>query len=142
MNSSSGVLGEDILSFENRGSWHPSELFLDVKILKPVIFTPNTLKGIYVAGKALNLNPQIFDGKHGTMLDSGNTYVYLLEVAFVAFKSVVMKELHSLREIEGPDPNYKDICFSGAGSDVSELSKSFQSVNIVYSNGKKLSLTP
>ncbi|KAK6782182.1 hypothetical protein RDI58_019978 [Solanum bulbocastanum] len=100
------------------------------------------LKGIHVAGKALNLNPQIFDGKHGTVLDSGTTYVYLPEAAFVAFKSVVMKELHSLREIEGPDPNYKDICFSGAGSDGSPLSKSFPSVDMVFSNGKKLSLTP
>ncbi|XP_004244902.1 aspartic proteinase 36-like [Solanum lycopersicum] len=100
------------------------------------------LKGIHVAGKALNLNPQIFDGKHGTVLDSGTTYVYLPEAAFVAFKSAVMKELHSLREIEGPDPNYRDICFSGAESDVSQLSKSFPSVDMVFSNGKKLSLTP
>ncbi|KAH0671494.1 hypothetical protein KY289_025987 [Solanum tuberosum] len=100
------------------------------------------LKGIHVAGKALNLNPQIFDGKHGTVLDSGTTYVYLPEAAFVVFKSVVMKELHSLREIEGPDPNYKYICFSDAGSDVSQLSKSFPFVDMVFSNGKKLSLTP
>ncbi|KAH0679191.1 hypothetical protein KY284_020276 [Solanum tuberosum] len=54
----------------------------------------------------------------------------------------VMKELHSLREIEGPDPNYKDICFSGAGSDVSQLSKSFPSIDMVFNNGNKLSLTP
>ncbi|KAK4349230.1 hypothetical protein RND71_031985 [Anisodus tanguticus] len=100
------------------------------------------LKRIHVAGKALNLNPQIFDGKHGTVLDSGTTYAYLPEDAFVAFKSAVMKELHSLREIEGPDPNYKDICFSGAGSDISQLSKSFPPVDMVFSNEKKLSLTP
>nr|XP_016451006.1 PREDICTED: aspartic proteinase-like protein 2 isoform X2 [Nicotiana tabacum] len=100
------------------------------------------LKEIHVAGKALNLNPQTFDGKHGTVLDSGTTYAYLPEAAFVAFKSAVMKELHSLREIEGPDPNYKDICFSGAGSDISELSKSFPPIDMVFSNGKKLSLTP
>ena len=24
-------------------------------------------------------------------------------------------ELHGLKQIRGPDPNYKDICFSGAG---------------------------
>ncbi|XP_059302491.1 aspartic proteinase 36-like [Lycium ferocissimum] len=100
------------------------------------------LKGIHVAGKPLNLNPQIFDGKHGTVLDSGTTYAYLPEAAFVAFKSAVMKEIPSLREIEGPDPNYKDICFSGAGSDISQLSKSFPPVDMVFSNGKKLSLTP
>lgn len=47
------------------------------------------LKEIHVAGKALNLNPQTFDGKHGTVLDSGTTYAYLPEAAFVAFKSAV-----------------------------------------------------
>ena len=27
----------------------------------------------------------------------------------------VMKETHSLKQIHGPDPNFNDICFSGAG---------------------------
>ena len=27
----------------------------------------------------------------------------------------IMKELKSLKQIHGPDPNYNDICFSGAG---------------------------
>jgi hypothetical protein len=27
----------------------------------------------------------------------------------------IMKERNSLKLISGPDPNYKDICFSGAG---------------------------
>ncbi|XP_015056415.1 aspartic proteinase CDR1-like isoform X2 [Solanum pennellii] len=83
------------------------------------------LKEIHVAGKALSLNPRVFDGNHGTVLDSGTTYAYLPEAAFEAFKSAVMKAALSLKLIEGPDPNYKDICFSGAGS-----------------NGKKLSLSP
>ena len=26
-----------------------------------------------------------------------------------------MDEIHSLKKIDGPDPNFKDICFSGAG---------------------------
>lgn len=76
------------------------------------------------------------------MLDSGTTYAYLPEAAFAAFKSAVMKTVLSLKLIEGPDPNYKDICFSGAGSDISQLSKSFPPVDMVFSNGKKLSLSP
>ncbi|KAK4364389.1 hypothetical protein RND71_015747 [Anisodus tanguticus] len=100
------------------------------------------LKEIHVAGKALNLNPWVFDGNHGTVLDSGTTYAYLPEAAFAAFKSAVMKAVLSLKLIEGPDPNYKDICFSGAGSDISQLSKSFPPVDMVFSNGKKLSLFP
>ena len=79
----------------------------------------------------------------------------------------IRKELHSLKQIRGPDPNYNDICFSGAGrlclssvsliiylewqvmpnlhvsfSDVSELSKTFPVVNMVFGNGQKLSLSP
>ncbi|KAM3344149.1 aspartic proteinase 36 isoform X1 [Capsicum galapagoense] len=100
------------------------------------------LKEIHVAGKALNLNPRVFDGNYGTVLDSGTTYAYLPEAAFAAFKSAVMKAVLSLKLIEGPDPNYKDICFSGAGSDISQLSKSFPPVDMVFSNGKKLSLSP
>lgn len=29
--------------------------------------------------------------------------------------SQIMSKLHSLKQIPGPDPTYKDICFSGAG---------------------------
>ncbi|KAA8531614.1 hypothetical protein F0562_006323 [Nyssa sinensis] len=100
------------------------------------------LKELHVAGKRLSLNPRVFDGKHGTVLDSGTTYAYLPEAAFGAFKDAIMKELHSLKQIRGPDPNYHDICFSGAGSDISQLSKTFPVVDMVFGNGQKLSLSP
>lgn len=41
------------------------------------------------------------------------------EFAFVFICLQIMKELTSLKQISGPDPNYKDICFSGAGMYVS-----------------------
>lgn len=47
------------------------------------------MKEIHVAGKPLPLNPTVFDGKHGTILDSGTTYAYLPEAAFVSFKDAV-----------------------------------------------------
>ncbi|KAK1268545.1 Aspartic proteinase Asp1 [Acorus gramineus] len=100
------------------------------------------LKEIHVAGKPLQLNPRVFDGKHGTVLDSGTTYAYLPELAFVAFKEAIMEKLHSHKQIRGPDANYNDICFSGGGSDVSQISKTFPDVDMVFNNGQKLSLTP
>ncbi|KAJ9166303.1 hypothetical protein P3X46_021077 [Hevea brasiliensis] len=100
------------------------------------------LKELHVAGKRLKLNPRIFNGKHGTVLDSGTTYAYLPEAAFLAFKDAIMKEIHFLKHIHGPDPNYNDVCFSGAGRDVSQLSKIFPEVNMVFGNGQKLSLSP
>ncbi|CAH9145199.1 unnamed protein product [Cuscuta epithymum] len=53
-----------------------------------------------------------------------------------------MSEVHSLKKINGPDPNYSDICFSGAGRDVSKLTKAFPSVDMAFSNGQKISLSP
>ncbi|MQM05160.1 hypothetical protein Taro_037966 [Colocasia esculenta] len=100
------------------------------------------LKAIHISGKPLQLNPRVFDSKHGTVLDSGTTYAYLPEAAFVAFRDAITRQLHSLKQIRGPDPNYKDICFSGAGSNVSELSKTFPEVDMVFNNGQKLTLSP
>ncbi|XP_044511927.1 aspartic proteinase 36-like isoform X2 [Mangifera indica] len=100
------------------------------------------LEEIHVAGKPLKLSRKIFDGRHGTVLDSGTTYAYLPQQAFSAFKEAIMKEIHSLKPVVGPDPNFEDICFSGAGRDVSQLSKVFPKVDMVFSNGQKFSLSP
>ncbi|KAK8686048.1 hypothetical protein V6N13_125075 [Hibiscus sabdariffa] len=100
------------------------------------------LKEIHVAGKKLALKPSIFDGKFGTVLDSGTTYAYLPEKVFAAFKDAIMKELHSLKQITGPVANYNDTCFSGASSAVSEISKKFPTVELVFGNKQKLVLSP
>ncbi|XVE55808.1 hypothetical protein DITRI_Ditri03aG0186800 [Diplodiscus trichospermus] len=100
------------------------------------------LKDIHVAGKRLKLPAGVFDGRHGTVLDSGTTYAYLRKDAFVAFRDAIIREVHFLKRVRGPDPNYDDICFSGAGRDVSQLSKIFPEVDMVFNNGKKLLLSP
>ncbi|CAL5071973.1 unnamed protein product [Urochloa decumbens] len=100
------------------------------------------LKEIHVGGKALRVDPKVFDSKHGTVLDSGTTYAYLPEHAFTAFKDAVTSKVRSLKKIRGPDPNYKDICFAGAGRNVSKLHEVFPDVDMVFGNGQKLSLTP
>ncbi|KAG9440280.1 hypothetical protein H6P81_020445 [Aristolochia fimbriata] len=100
------------------------------------------LKELHVGGAPLQLPPRVFDGKHGTVLDSGTTYAYLPEAAFVAFKDALIKNLHNLKQISGPDPTYHDICFSGAPSDPSQLLKSFPKVEMVFGNGHKLLLKP
>ncbi|RVX23517.1 Aspartic proteinase-like protein 2 [Vitis vinifera] len=184
MSSSSGVLGEDIVSFGKQSELKPQRTvfgcenvetgdiysqradgimglgrgdlsIVDQLVEKGVIgmvFTHSDparsayynidLKEIHIAGKQLPINPMVFDGKYGTILDSGTTYAYLPEPAFKAFKDAIMKELNSLKLIQGPDRNYNDICFSGVGSDVSQLSKTFPAVDLVFSNGNRLSLSP
>ncbi|KAG5535552.1 hypothetical protein RHGRI_023349 [Rhododendron griersonianum] len=179
MSSSSGVLGEDIMSFGNeselvpqravfgcenvetgdlysqhadgimglgRGDLSVVDQLVDRGVISDSFSFPYyniELKELHVAGKQLSLKPRVFDGKHGTVLDSGTTYAYLPEAAFLAFKDAIIEELSSLKRIRGPDPNYNDICFSGAGRfDVSELSKSFPTVDMVFGKGQKLSLSP
>ncbi|KAF6142399.1 hypothetical protein GIB67_033826 [Kingdonia uniflora] len=56
------------------------------------------LKGIRVAGKLLTLDPRVFDGKHGSVLDSGTTYAYLPEPAFLAFKDAVRYPYFKFRQ--------------------------------------------
>ncbi|VYS69116.1 unnamed protein product [Arabidopsis thaliana] len=100
------------------------------------------LKQMHVAGKSLKLNPKVFNGKHGTVLDSGTTYAYFPKEAFIAIKDAVIKEIPSLKRIHGPDPNYDDVCFSGAGRDVAEIHNFFPEIAMEFGNGQKLILSP
>ncbi|XP_010515369.1 PREDICTED: aspartic proteinase CDR1-like isoform X1 [Camelina sativa] len=101
------------------------------------------LTGIRVAGKQLLLNSRVFDGEHGAVLDSGTTYAYLPDAAFEAFEEAVMREVSTLKQIDGPDPNFKDTCFHVAASnDVSEFSKIFPSVEMVFKSGQSWLLSP
>ncbi|KAG7560291.1 Xylanase inhibitor C-terminal [Arabidopsis thaliana x Arabidopsis arenosa] len=101
------------------------------------------LTGIRVDGKQLSLNSRVFDGEHGAVLDSGTTYAYLPDAAFAAFEEAVMREVSPLKQIDGPDPNFKDTCFLVAASnDVSELSKIFPSVEMIFKSGQSWLLSP
>ncbi|KAJ6822076.1 aspartic proteinase CDR1-like [Iris pallida] len=99
------------------------------------------LTEIHASGKPLRIKPEVFDSKHGTVLDSGTTYAYLPDEAFSAFKDAIVSSLE-LKQVPGPDPHFNDICFSGAGSEVTELSKVFPEVDMVFGNGQKLPLSP
>ncbi|KAG4121401.1 hypothetical protein ERO13_D11G204900v2 [Gossypium hirsutum] len=90
------------------------------------------LKEMHVAGKKLDLDQSVFDRKFGTVLDSGTTFAYFPEAVFEAFKDTV----------SGAVPSYNDTCFSGISSDVSQLSKTFPTIELVFENQQKLLLTP
>lgn len=47
------------------------------------------LSEIWVQGIRLELESSIFNGKFGTVLDSGTTYAYLPDRAFEAFRDAV-----------------------------------------------------
>lgn len=47
------------------------------------------LHHLVVAGKRLLVDPAVFDGQHGTIIDSGTTYCYLPGPAFDVFVRAV-----------------------------------------------------
>ncbi|KAL2906406.1 Aspartic proteinase nepenthesin-2 [Bienertia sinuspersici] len=115
-------------------------------ILTPIAFLDSNspyynieLKELHVAGEKAAYKSEGFDGKHGTVLDSGTTYAYLPEPAFVAFIHAITNELHGLKQIRGPDPNYNDVCFSER---FQNFPKSFPVVDMVFESGQKYSLSP
>ncbi|XP_024381443.1 aspartic proteinase nepenthesin-1 isoform X2 [Physcomitrium patens] len=100
------------------------------------------LTEIQVQGASLKLDSNVFNGKFGTILDSGTTYAYLPDRAFEAFTDAVVAQLGSLQAVDGPDPNYPDICYAGAGTDTKELGKHFPLVDFVFAENQKVSLAP
>lgn len=99
------------------------------------------LQEVHVGGSPLNVDPGIFDSNFGTVLDSGTTYAYFPEKAFEAFKAAVTQQV-KLKQVAGPDSRYPDVCFGGAGSDLSELSHHFPEVQLKFGDGQIISLAP
>lgn len=59
------------------------------------------------------------------------TKFYLIDwmtLILCLFGLQIVKELQSFRQISGPDPNYNDICFSGAGTYVCYINEEFLSL--------------
>ncbi|KAJ7515303.1 hypothetical protein O6H91_22G009900 [Diphasiastrum complanatum] len=100
------------------------------------------LKGLRVAGNPLSIDPSVFNGRFGTILDSGTTYAYFPEKAYNVFRDAVKQQLGKLQEVAGPDPNFPDVCFAGAGNDPIDLPKHFPSVDLVFEGGEVVSLAP
>lgn len=99
------------------------------------------LQEVFVGGTSLPLDRGIFDLNFGTVLDSGTTYAYFPDKAFQAFTTALTQHV-KLHRVAGPDSHYPDICFEGAGSDLSKLSDHFPEVQLKFGDGKIVSLAP
>lgn len=99
------------------------------------------LQQVIMAGTPLPVDQSLFDLNFGTVLDSGTTYAYFPEKAFKAFTTALSQNV-KLRRVAGPDSHYPDICYEGAGSDVSKLSDYFPEVQLKFTDGKVVSLAP
>lgn len=99
------------------------------------------LQQVLMAGTPLPLDQGIFDSNFGTVLDSGTTYAYFPDKAFKAFTTALSQHV-KLHRVAGPDSHYPDICYEGAGSDLSKLSEYFPEVQLKFGDGKIVSLAP
>ncbi|MED6196675.1 hypothetical protein PIB30_049606 [Stylosanthes scabra] len=181
MSSSSGVLGEDVISFGNQSDLAPQSAIFGCETIETGEIYSQHADGIMGLGRGdLSIMDQLVDKKlisdsfslcyggmdvgGGAMILGGISppsgmvfansdpvrspyYNIDLKEIHVARKQLpldpkIKRELHSFKQISGPDPNYNDICFSDAGSDVSQLSNNFPMIDLVFGNGQKYSLSP
>lgn len=99
------------------------------------------LQQVIVGGTPLSVDQGVFDSNFGTVLDSGTTYAYFPDKAFKALTAALSEHV-KLPRVAGPDSHYPDICYEGAGSDVSKLSDHFPEVQLKFGDGKLVSLAP
>ncbi|GBG60420.1 hypothetical protein CBR_g5596 [Chara braunii] len=99
------------------------------------------LEGVRLDGETLDVPADIYTEGYGAVLDSGTTFAYLPSQAFHAFKKKVVATI-DLERVDGPDPNFQDICFAGASSDTSELGDFFPTVEFVFQGNVSISLAP
>lgn len=95
--------------------YNTTHTFLSWDYDSPVYYVE--LKEFHVAGKPLSLDPSVFDGKDGTMLDSGTTFAYLPKAAFIEFKQAVRIYIQFMGSPLCISYNFKYNClnFNGRG---------------------------
>jgi len=80
------------------------------------------------------------------VLDSGTTFSYFPNAVFEKFAAVVSDHAigRGLYHVPGPDPDFDDICFGGAGmhDDLDALESVFPSVTLSFEGGAELKLKP
>ena len=80
------------------------------------------------------------------VLDSGTTFSYFPNAVFEKFAAAVSDHAigRGLYHVPGPDPDFDDICFGGAGmhDDLDALESVFPSVTLSFEGGAELKLKP
>ncbi|CAH8269278.1 unnamed protein product [Arabidopsis lyrata] len=161
--SSKGVLGEDLISFGNESHLTPQRAVFGCKTVETGDLYSQRADGIIGLGQGdLSLVGQLVDKGlisnsfglcyggldvgGGSMIVGG--FDYPSDMIFTdsdpdPFEEAVMREVSPLKQIDGPNPNFKDTCFLVAASnDVSELSKIFPAVEMIFKSGQSWLLSP
>jgi hypothetical protein len=97
-----------------------------------------------VGGKALQVDPALFDEGYGSVMDSGTTFTYLPSLVFKAFTEAVEAAVlqKGLKRTGGLDPQYDDVCWKGAPASFEALRSVFPTATLALSGGVVLQLLP
>jgi len=88
--------------------------------------------------------PDVWAAGHGVVLDSGTTFTYLPRPAHAAFVRAVggAAAEAGLSRVPGPDPAWKDVCWSGgggggggSGGSSADTTASFPDMTLVFDGG-------
>eukprot|EP00899_Mesostigma_viride_P019467 jgi/Mesvir1/27521/Mv07283-RA.1 len=97
--------------------------------------------GMTLGGQLLKVPPDSFRVGYGTVLDSGSTFSYVPTLVFNVLTRHLLLAV-KLPQVPGPDPSFKDICFSNASKDFGQLHNQFPQLSMRFKGGAELNLAP
>ncbi|KAK9808090.1 hypothetical protein WJX73_004596 [Symbiochloris irregularis] len=104
------------------------------------------LEGIAVGDRWIDVPPALYQEGYGSVLDSGTTFTYLPSEVFRIFVAEVTEYAlgKGLKEVNGPDAKFKDVCFGGAPTvdKAAELEEVFPVMRLKLAGAVDLRLGP
>ncbi|GAX76326.1 hypothetical protein CEUSTIGMA_g3772.t1 [Chlamydomonas eustigma] len=102
------------------------------------------MQGMQIDDNLLDVDPAAYSVGYGAVVDSGTTFTYLPTAAFKQFSAAVDKFAKSkgLKQAKGEDPQYNDICWSGAPDDMFKLDAYFPKATFVFKPDVHIEMKP
>jgi hypothetical protein len=75
------------------------------------------VESIKLGGNTINVPRELYSEGYGSVIDTGTTFIYLPEQAYVGFNQILLAEMEKHKDVvmkvPGPDPRYPgDVCFA------------------------------
>eukprot|EP00191_Tetraselmis_sp_GSL018_P003793 CAMPEP_0177598816 /NCGR_PEP_ID=MMETSP0419_2-20121207/12605_1 /TAXON_ID=582737 /ORGANISM="Tetraselmis sp., Strain GSL018" /LENGTH=521 /DNA_ID=CAMNT_0019091395 /DNA_START=616 /DNA_END=2181 /DNA_ORIENTATION=+ len=102
------------------------------------------LHGMSLGDERLNSPASAWVNGYGVVVDSGTTFTYIPSQAYNSFRSILDSRAKSsgMEPLDGPDPKYKDVCWSGGPVDPRDLRQFFPPLVLHLDGGVDFELEP
>eukprot|EP00897_Mesotaenium_endlicherianum_P007433 jgi/Mesen1/6718/ME000344S06002 len=153
--SSSGTLASDVVGFGDASSLVGQRILFGCEMKETGDLFTQKADGIVGLGRGpLGLVDQLHGGGgmadefslcYGGMDGGGGAMILgktQLPEDMVSTPLDTDRRLKDLHQVDGPDAKYHDICYGGAGTDESKLSRFFPAVSFVFGGGAPYHLSP